>query len=81
MDAYFRIGKPEKAIAVGNQLASETLDLMIYYSQPVGAQEDDLLDKQLSDDAATLYYYLIRAYDNYGYKEQAKTLEMWLHER
>ena len=81
VDSYFRIGKPEKAVAVGNQLASETLDMLIYYSQPVDAQGEEPLDKQLSDEAAALYYYLIRAYNNYGCQEEAKQLELWLHER
>ena len=78
VEEYFRLGRPEKAVAVGNQLGKETVQSLLYYSTPIGPGEDDILDKKLADDAATLYYYLIRTYNNFGRTEDAKVLESWL---
>ena len=78
VEAYFRLGRPEKALAVGNQLGKETVQSLFFYSTPVGPGEDDILDKKLADDAATMFYYLIRTYNNFGRNEEAKVLESWL---
>jgi hypothetical protein len=75
VEDYFRIGKPEKAIAVGDRLGEETLKTILYYTTPIGPGEDDILSKKLSDDSATLYYYLIRTYRNFDQKEAAERLE------
>ncbi|MBR0222658.1 MAG: hypothetical protein IJL93_00105, partial [Bacteroidales bacterium] len=75
IEGYFRIDKAEKALAVGDQLAEETLKTILYYSTPVGPGPDDILDKRLADDAATTYFYLIKLYNNFGQQEAAKQLE------
>ena len=75
VEDYFRIGKPEKAMAVGDRLGEETLKTILYYTTPIGPGEDDILSKKLSDDSATLYYYLIRTYRNFDQKEAATRLE------
>ena len=78
VEDYLSIGKPEKAVAVGNQLAHETLQSLLYYSTPTGPGDDDVINKRLADDAATIYYYLIRLYNNFGRSEDAKGLEEML---
>ncbi|MBO4536021.1 MAG: DUF2723 domain-containing protein [Bacteroidales bacterium] len=75
VELYFQVGKPEKAIAVGNQLAKETLETMLYYTTPLGPGDDDIISKKLSDDAASTYLYLIKIYNAYGCSEAAKALE------
>ena len=78
VEDYFRIGRPEKAIAVGNQLGKETVQTLLFYSTPVGKSNDDIMDKRLADDAATLFYYLVRTYRNFGRDEDAYRLESLL---
>ena len=80
VESYFRIGKPEKAIAVGNQLAVETLQTLMFYSTPTGPGDDDVLNKRLADDSATIYYYLVRLYNTFGRNDDAKALETMLKE-
>ena len=75
VEDYFRIGQPEKAVAVGNQLAKETLQMLLYFSTPTGPGEDDILSKRYADDAATVYYYLVRLYNSFGRSDDAKFLE------
>ena len=75
IETYFRIDRPEKAITVGDRLAEETLQTMIYFSTPIGPGEDDVLSKRLADEAATIYLYVIRLYRNFGQDEAAKRLE------
>ena len=75
IENYFRLGKAEKAVAVGDQLADETLKTILYYSMPTGPGPDDILSKKLADDAATIYFYLVRIYNNFGQKEAAARLE------
>ena len=78
VELYFQLGKPEKAIAVGNQLAKETVQSIIYYTTPLGPGEEDVISQKLSDDAASTFLYLIRIYDNFGQKEAADALEEML---
>ena len=75
IENYFRLGKAEKAVAVGDQLADETLKTILYYSMPTGPGPDDILSKKLADDAATIYFYLVRIYNNFGQQEAAARLE------
>ena len=75
IEDYFRLGKPEKALAVGDRLADETLQSLIYYSTPIGPGDDDILSKKLADDAATIYLYLVKIYNTFGQKEAAEALE------
>ncbi len=75
VEDYFRIGKPEKAVAVGDRLGEETLKTILYYTTPIGPGEDDVLSKKLADDSATLYLYLVRLYRNFDQKEAAERLE------
>ena len=78
VELYFQIDKPEKALAVGNQLAKETLQSILYYTTPIGPGEDDIISKKLSDDAASTFLYLITIYDGYGQKDAADALEEML---
>ena len=78
VELYFQIDKPEKALAVGNQLAKETLQSILYYTTPIGPGEDDIISKKLSDDAASTFLYLIKIYDGYGQKDAADALEKML---
>ena len=78
VELYFQIDKPEKALAVGNQLAKETLQSILYYTTPIGPGEDDIISKKLSDDAASTFLYLIKIYDGYGQKDAADALEEML---
>ena len=80
VDAYFRIGRPEKAMAVGNRLAEETHKSILYYSMPVGPGEGDILDKKMTDDAINIYLYLIHLYNNYGQADAAKAIENLIRE-
>ena len=75
IEDYLRIGKPEKALAVGNQLADETLKAILYFSTPVGPGENDILSKKLADDSASIYVYIVSLYNNYGQREAAAELE------
>ena len=75
VEDYFRINQPEKAIAVGDRLAEETMLSLVYYSTPVGPGDDDLINKKLADDAATIYLYLVKLYNNFGHGDAAKSLE------
>ena len=75
VEAYFRIDKPEKALAVGDRLAEETLQTIFYYTTPVGPGPDDVLNRKFADDAASLYLYLVKLYHNYNQKEAAALLE------
>ena len=75
VEDYFRINRPEKAIAVGDKLAEETMLSLVYYSTPVGPGDDDLINKKLADDAATIYLYLVKLYNNFGHGDAAKSLE------
>ena len=75
IEDYFRLDKPEKAIAVGDQLADETLKTILYYTTPIGPGPEDVLNKKLADDAATIYLYLIRIYNAFGQKEAADRLD------
>ena len=78
VESYFRIGKPEKAMAVGDRMAEETRKTLLYYSMPTGPGEDDVLDKKIADEAATYYLYLIRLYNTFGQQEAAARLEAGL---
>ena len=80
VENYFRIGKPEKAIEVGDQLAQETIQTLVYYSTPIGPGDDDILNKKLADDAATVYLYLVKLYNTFGQADAAKALEQKLKE-
>ena len=75
VELYFQLDRPEKAVAVGNQLANETLASMLYYTTPLGPGDDDIISKKLSDDAASTYLYLIKIYNAYGRSDDAKVLE------
>ncbi|MBR5019873.1 MAG: DUF2723 domain-containing protein [Bacteroidales bacterium] len=75
VEGYFRIGQPEKAMAVGDQLAAETLQTILYYTTPVGPGPDDVLNKKLADDSASLYLYLVKLYRTFDQKEAASRLE------
>ena len=74
IESYLRIGCPEKAIAIGDQMADETLKTLVYFSTPVGPG-DEILSKKLADDAANIYLYLVRLYQTFGQKEAAEKLE------
>ncbi|MBR1539270.1 MAG: DUF2723 domain-containing protein [Bacteroidales bacterium] len=75
VENYFHLGRPEKAIAVGDQLADETVRTLVFYSTPTGPGPDDVLNKKLADDAASIYLYLVKLYNNFGQKEAAAALE------
>ena len=75
VEDYFLLGRTEKALALGNQLAAETLQAILYYTTPIGPGPDDVLNKGLSDDAASLYLYMIKLYRNFDQKEAATRLE------
>ena len=75
VDDYFRLGRPEKALAVGNQLAEETVQSLVYYTKPVGPGDDNVINKKLADDAATIYFNLVKLYNNFGQKDAAAALE------
>ena len=75
IEGYFRVAKPEKAIAVGDRMADETLKTILYYSTPIGPGPDDILDKKLADDSATLYLYLVKLYNTFNQHEAAARLE------
>ena len=76
--ALFPDRQTRKALAVGNQLAKETLQSILYYTTPIGPGEDDIISKKLSDDAASTFLYLIKIYDGYGQKDAADALEKML---
>ena len=78
VEDYFRIDKPEKALAVGDQLAKETLQTILYYTTPIGPGADDVLNKKLADDAASLYLYLVKLYRTFNQPEAAARLEQML---
>ena len=80
VEEYLRIGKAEKAIKVGEQLADETLKTLVYYSTPTGPGPDDILSKKFADDAASIYLYLVRIYNSFGQKEAADAMERKLKE-
>ena len=75
VENYFRIGKVEKAIAVGDRMADETLKALLFYSAKTGPGPDDILNKKLADDAAMIYYYLVKIYNDFGQKDAAARLE------
>ena len=75
VESYFRIGRPQKAIAMGDQLAEETLKTLVFFSTPVGPNDDDVLSKKLSDDSASIYLYIVRLYQTFGQAEAAANLD------
>ena len=79
VESYFRIGRPEKAIAVGDQLADETLKTLVYFSTPIGSG-DEVLSKKLADDSANIYLYLVRLYQSFGERDAAARLELKLEQ-
>ena len=78
VEDYFRIDKAEKAIAVGDRLAEETLQTILYYTTPIGPGPEDVLNKKLADDAASLYFYLVKLYRTFNQTEAATRLEEML---
>ena len=78
IENYLRLGKTEKALALGNQMADETLKTMLYFSTPTGPGEDDVLWKKLADDSASIYVYLSSLYRQFGQEEAANALEQKL---
>ena len=80
VEDYFRLGKTEKATAIGDQLAEDTLQALLYYSTPINAA-GDVLSEQYADDAASHYIYLMRIYKNFGQEEAAKRMEENLRNR
>jgi len=75
VEDYFRIGRPEKAMAVGERLADETVQMLVYYSTQVGPGTEDILNKSLADDSATIFLYLVKLYNNFGQPDAARALE------
>ena len=78
IEDYFRIGQKEKAVEIGEKLADESLKCLTLYSAPVGPGEDDVISKDLSEDAATIYVYVARLFTNYGETEAAERLDQKL---
>ena len=78
VEAYFRLGKPEKAIAVGDRMAEETIQHMLWYSTPIGPGKDDVLSKKLGDDSASTFIVLLDLYRRYDQREAADRLEQML---
>ena len=81
VEDYFRIGKPEKALAIGDMLAEETIHALVFYSNPIYPGSDQPASKDLADDAADLFVYLGRIYRSFGQEEAAKQMETMLRER
>ena len=79
-EMYFRLNRPEKAIAVGKDLADATLQSLVYYSTPTGPGDEDVISKKFSDDSATTYFYIVRLFNTYGCTEEAAELERRLKE-
>ncbi len=81
VEDYFRIGKPEKALAVGDRLGKETLEALLFYSSPRRRYDEEIFSKTASDDAATTYFYLMKLYNTFGQEEAAQRLEDDLRNR
>ncbi|MBR6423867.1 MAG: DUF2723 domain-containing protein [Bacteroidales bacterium] len=73
VESYLRLGKAEKAIAVGDRMGDETLKTLVYFSTPISTTE--VLSKKLADDSASIYLYLVRLYHTFGQEEAAQRLE------
>ena len=69
---------PEKAIAVGDRMAEETIQHMLWYSTPIGPGKDDVLSKKLGDDSASTFIVLLDLYRRYDQREAADRLEQML---
>ena len=80
VEDYLRIGRPEKAVAVGDRLAAETLKNLAYFSTSIGPGPDDIISKKLADDAADIYLLLVRIYSAFGQKEASDRMEKMLKE-
>ena len=75
IDDYFLIGQPEKAMALGDKFADETIKTMLYFSTPIGPKPDDILSNKLYEDAVNTYLYLVKLYNAHGRQDAAKALE------
>jgi len=75
IEDYLRLGLNDKAIAVAETMSAETIKTILFQSTPIGPGEDDVLSKKLADDAATLYYYIIRLFKTYGQNQYAEILQ------
>ncbi len=75
IDDYFLIGQPEKAMALGDKFAEETIKTMLYFSTPIGPKPDDILSNKLYEDAVNTYLYLVKLYNAHGRQDAAKALE------
>ena len=72
---YFLIGQPEKALALGDRFADETIKTILYFSTPIGPKPDDILSNKLYEDAVNTYLYLVKLYNAHGRQDAAKALE------
>jgi MFS family permease len=75
IDDYFLIGQPEKAMALGDKFADETIKTILYFSTPIGPKPDDILSNKLYEDAVNTYLYLVKLYNAHGRQDAAKALE------
>jgi len=75
VEDYFRIDRPEKALAVGDALAEETLQALLFFSTPLRKGSDEPVSERLTDEAANIYVYLMKTYRAFGQEEAAQRLE------
>ncbi|MCR5709637.1 MAG: DUF2723 domain-containing protein [Bacteroidales bacterium] len=78
VEDYFRLGKNEKALALGDRIADATVKALLYYSTPVGAGSDSIISKASADDAAQVFLYLVNIYSLFGEKGAANRLRSML---
>ena len=79
VEDYFRLGKTEKALALGNAFGEDTLQALLYFSSPDNA--GGALSEKVADDAASHYIYLMKVYRSFGQDDAARQMEVNLRNR
>lgn len=72
---YLRLGCEDKAAALGDKIADESVASAAFYASPTGPLESDIVSKRFADGASQLYYYMIHICQQRGYKDLAARLK------
>ena len=80
VEDYFRIGKPEKAMAVGDVFADETFKNILYFMTPLPGSTGETLSGKTADELMSIYLYLTQIYETFDQKAAAQRLKDRLKE-
>ena len=75
MEAYFRCGSTDKAIALAHDLTDELIKGIVYFSNPGG----EVINQKFVDDQISLFYYIVDVLEQNDQKETAEFLHKNLY--